>query len=262
MKRIEFIAPVEAMRGNLSGAQNLKYPTQNNNAFESPEGSVNYARNYSTRFIGAKRASDGLKYFAVKTKTATHITARSLQAMALLGGAGAMYAALVRDKASATYAGIYAQWVELQNIGETRTFRKFVMDIFRKMLVSKEQAVAISGPRPSVTVYNPWTNSTQTTDMQVSQAILVKFWEQLSNNGITFEVDTLKGIADAGETFDQLINHESKNILDLSRNNIGPTPYVTLGSRYLKYGEDYVASTDTIVANAKYTTTDIAPTAE
>ena len=262
MKRIEFLAPVEAMRGNLSGAQNLKYPTQNNKAFESPEDSVNYARNYSTRFIGAKRASDGLKYFAVKTKTATHITARSLMAMALLGAAGAMYAALVRDKASATYAGIYAQWVELQNVGNTKSFRRYVMDNFRQMLATKSTNVTFAGPRPAVTVNNPWVASEQTVGVQVINAILVKFWTQLAGNGITFEVDSIKGIADAGETFSQLINNDSKNILGLSRNNIGPTAYVTLGSRYLKYGEDYVSSDDTIIANAKYTTTDIQPSAE
>lgn len=262
MKRIEFIAPVEAMRGNLSGAQNLKYPTQNNKAFESPEGSVNYARNYSTRFIGAKRASDGLKYFAVKTKTATHITARSLMAMALLGGAGAMYAALVRDKSSDIYANIYAQWVELQNYGSTKTFRRYVMDNFRQALATKSSNATFAGPRGSITVYNPWISNTQTTGVQVSNSILAKFWAQLSNNGITFEVDIMKGIADAGETFGQLINYDSKNILGLGRNNVGPTAYVTLGGRYLKYGEDYVSSDDSIIANAKYTTTDIQPSAE
>lgn len=262
MKRIEFIAPVEAMRGNLSGAQNLKYPTQNNKAFESPEGSVNYARNYSTRFIGAKRASDGLKYFAVKTKTATHITSSSLMAMALLGGAGAMYAALVRDKSSAIYNNIYAQWIELNNIGNTKSFRRFVMDIFRQMLATKSSTITISGPRGPITINNPWVADTQTTSMQVSNSILAKFWVQLSVNGITFEVNSLKGIAEVGETFDQLINDDRKNILGLAQNNVGPTAYVTFNERYLKYGEGYITSEDTIIANAKYTTTDIQPSAE
>ena len=263
MKRIEFIAPVEAMRGNLSGAQNLKYPTENNKAFESPEGSVNYARNYSTRFIGAKRASDGLKYFAVKTKTATHITTRSLMAMALLGGAGAMYAALVRNKASQSYAGIYAQWVELQNIGETRTFRNFVMDAFRRMLASKERKVVFAGPRPgSITIYNPWTAGQQTTDMQVSQAILVKFWAQLAVNGISYDVDGMKGIATAGDTFEDIFEDAIENVLNFSSVEIGGNSYVKTGSQYLKYGEGYVQIGEEIISNAKYTLTDIAPSAE
>lgn len=262
MKRIEFIAPVEAMRGNLSGAQNLKYPTQNNKAYESPEGSVNYARNYSTRFIGAKRASDGLKYFAVKTKTATHITSSSLMAMALLGGAGAMYSALVRDKASSSYTNILAHWIELQNIGETRTFRKFVMDAFRRGLASKASVITIASPRGATNINNPWVAETQTADMQVKQAILVKFWAQLSVNGITFNVATLKGIATAGETFDQLVEDEAKNILGINKNNIGPNAYLMIGDQYIKLGADYVISTAAIVSEGKYTLTDITPTVE
>lgn len=262
MKRIEFIAPVEAMRGNLSGAQNLKYPTQNNKAFESPEGSVNYARNYSSRFIGAKRASDGLKYFAVKTKTATHITPLSLQAMALLGGAGAMYAALVRNKASQSYAGIYAQWVELQNLGNTKSFRAYVMDNLRQMLATKSHTVVFAGPRPAVTIINPWVAETQTTDMQVSQAILAKFWAQLSINGITFDVSGLKGIATAGETFGELITDEDKNILNIRSNTFGQYSYLMIGDQFIKQGADYVFSSAAIISNGKYTLTDIAPTVE
>lgn len=262
MKRIEFIAPVEAMRGNLSGAQNLKYPTQNNKAFESPEGSVNYARNYSTRFIGAKRASDGLKYFAAKTKTATHITARSLMAMALLGGAGAMYAALVRDKTSDIYASIYAQWVELQNYGSTKTFRRYVMDNFRQMLAAKATNATFAGPRGSITVNNPWVAEEQTVGVQVSQSILVKFWAQLAINGITFEVAGMKGIAYQGGTFTDLAGEDPKNSFTVVQETIGPNPYVTIGGQFIKYGSDYVLITDTVVANGKYTLSDIRPTFE
>lgn len=259
MKRIEFIAPVEAMRGNLSGNQDLKYPTQNNKAFESPEGSVNYARNYSTRFIGAKRASDGLKYFAVKTKTATHITARSLMAMALLGGAGAMYAALVRNKASQSYAGIYAQWVELQNIGETRTFREFVMDAFRRMLASKESKVVFTGPRPeNITVNNPWLGE-QTADVTISREILVKFWPQLTQNGYTFSVNGIKVAGINGNTFEEISGLSANVALELSE---GENGYALINNRYIltPIGE-YVQSSAEPVPNAKYTATDIAPQA-
>lgn len=262
MKRIEFIAPVEAMRGNLSGNQDLKYPTQNNKAFDSPEGSVNYARNYSTRFIGAKRASDGLKYFAVKTKTATHITARSLMAMALLGGAGAMYAALVRDKTSDIYTRIYAQWVELQNYGSTKTFRRYVMDNFRQALATKAAVITLAGPRGSITVNNPWIASEQTVGVQVTSAILAKFWAQLSINGITFEVAGSKGIANTGDTFENVLTSTEKNVLLLASSNVGPTTYVKMSNQFLKYEGEYVTITDNVVANGKYTLTDIQPSAE
>lgn len=259
MKRIEFIAPVEAMRGNLSGAQNLKYPTDNNKAFESPEGSVNYARNYSTRFIGVKRASDGLKYFAVKTKTATHITSRSLMAMALLGGAGAMYAAMVRNKASQTYAGIYAQWVELQNVGNTKTFRAYVMDNFRQALTAKSVNIIFAGPRPAVTVQNPWVSTSQTADMAISNAILVKFWAQLAVDGYTFTIDNVKLVGADEYDFELVKSTPANSALQLT---IDENEYVLMGGRYvLTPSGDYAFGTTPVIPNGKYTTTDIAPEA-
>lgn len=256
MKRIEFLAPVEAMRGNLSGAQNLKYPTDNNKAFESPEGSVNYARNYSTRFIGAKRASDGLKYFAVKTKTATHITTRSLMAMALLGAAGAMYAALVRDKASASYTGIYAQWVELQNYGNTKSFRSYVMDNFRQMLATKSSTAVFAGPRPAVTINNPWEGE-QTADVTISREILVKFWPQLATNGIVFSIDGIKVACNDGDEFVDLIANTINQGLALTED---AQNYILMGGRYvLDSAGEYITSDYVPAPNAKYYTTDIAP---
>lgn len=259
MKRIEFIAPVEAMRGNLSGNQNLKYPTDNNKAFESPEGSVNYARNYSTRFIGAKRASDGLKYFAVKTKTATHITARSLMAMALLGGAGAMYAALVRDKTSSIYANIYAQWVELQNYGSTKTFRRYVMDNFRQMLATKSNNATFAGPRGSITVNNPWIASEQTVGVQVTPAILVKFWDQLSN-GFTFFINGQKAISNADSMFIDIITSTKLNVLNLTQKAVGSDDLVTLGTSYVIKGDVYIETAVKPVSGEEFTLTDIEPT--
>lgn len=266
MKRIEFIAPVEAMSGNLSGAQNLKYPTDSNKAFESPEGSVNYARNYSTRFIGAKRASDGLKYFAVKTKTATHITARSLMAMALLGGAGAMYAALVRDKTSEIYNNIRAQWIELQNLGNTKTFRAYVMDTFRSTLASKSSNATFAGPRGSITVNNPWVAQTQTVGVQVSQAILVKFFPQLGAGNVGyFYVNGQTALAQfsgLGMDFENLIQDTRLNVLTLTYEEIGSAAYVKQGTNFLVNPDgDYVKDSDKIIQNGKYTLSDIAPTA-
>lgn len=256
MKRIKFISPIEELSGNLSGAQNLKYPTQDNKAFESPEGSVNYARNYKSRFIGAVRRKDGLCYFSVKTKTATHITSRSLMAMALLGGAGAMYAALVRDKASATYAGIYAQWVELQNVGNTKSFRQYVMDNFRQMLASKSTTVVFAGPRPAVTINNPW-KAAQSDDVQVSREILVKFWPQLSSDGFTFSIDGIKLVGFSVIDFEGTAELDANTSLSITTNEQG---YVLMGGRYvLTPGGEYVKGTDTPVANAKYYTTDIVP---
>lgn len=257
MKKIEFIAPVEAMRGNLSGNQDLKYPTDNNKAFESPEGSVNYARNYTSRFIGAKRASDGMKYFSVKTKSATHITPRSLMAMALLGAAGAMYAALVRDKTSSIYNNIHAQWIELQNLGSTKTFRRYVMDNFRQALATKAAVITFAGPRGSITVNNPWVSEDQTVGVAVSPAILVKFWPQLTLNGYTFTINDVKVVGKPSYDFGNLLELPANSTTGLTSND---QDYILLGNSYvLTPGGEYVMIGSDPEPNAKYTTTDIAP---
>ena len=57
MKRIEFISPVEAMRGNLSRTkQTLLYAENDNPAWDAPVDKRSYARNYQPIFVGAKVA--------------------------------------------------------------------------------------------------------------------------------------------------------------------------------------------------------------
>lgn len=187
MKRIEFIAPVEAMRGNLSGNQDLVYAENDNKAFDGPLNSVNYARNYSPRFIGAKRASDNRKYFTVRTKSANHLTPKSKLAMAVLGGAGALYAALVADKSAAIYQQAQAYWLKAQEFGEKRSFRKCMMDYLMDMVRTKksERTLIVSGV--SVTFHNPWNLGGADANLNLSPIIVVKFWSQL-NGGPTFHL--------------------------------------------------------------------------
>lgn len=262
-KRIEFIAPVEAMRGNLSGRQVLEYQLNNNPAFEAPAGSTSYARNYTTRFIGAKRISDGLKYFSVKTKTATTLTPAALMAMALLGGAGAIYAAIVRNKTSELYNQLYAQYIDTQAAGGgfKETFRQVIMRLTRAALEAKATQIHYTGVRGDVAFNNPWISNTQTAGAEISQTILVKFWEQLTDTGYYFYVDGVKAIADAGSgsSFDDLIPNAHLNILNLTTETISEVDYVKQGNSYLRYNGEYVKDSDEIVQDGRYTTTTVAP---
>lgn len=182
MKRIEFIAPVEALRGNLSGAQQLQYPTDNQGAYEGPAGAVNYARNYSPRFIGAKIAKSGKKYFAVKTKTANHLTAKSKKAMAIMGGTGALIAFILRDKTSQHYTNLYGAWVKAQEMGDTRSFRKFLDDSIRPMLANRQASKHVQVGSYGETIYNPWI-STDVTDYILPMSVVLKFWSELGPDG-------------------------------------------------------------------------------
>lgn len=196
MKRIEFIAPVEAMRGNLSGKQEgLQYPAADNKAYESPLGSVNYAKNYRPSFIGAKRAKDGMKYFTVKTKTAIHLTAKSKRQMALLGGGGACFAAIMNNetqKAHVELAYLYAK-----NLGETaKTLREFLMGKIIKSL-GRRRNVLFTLPYnvigDEVTISNPWIEyGDMDTRCSVSGDVLDRFFTELGPVG-TFKASLVAG---------------------------------------------------------------------
>lgn len=259
MKRIEFIAPVESMRGNLSGAQKLEYPTDNQGAYEGPMGSVNYARNYSPRFVGAKIAKSGKKYFSVRLRSANHLTAKSKKAMALLGGTGAVYAAIL--KVPALLAGIQAQYAALTEIGMQKTFRKYVTDVIRNGLIEHRDLFTFAGPASLVQVDNPWVKSAESLNIQVSQAILVKFWSELASNPIEFTIDGQKGVAHDGEDFGSVVN-SNHNVLGLA---IDGSNRVKLNSLYVQWYDEstdeweYAADDQDIVANDDYRTTDVAP---
>lgn len=215
MKRIEFIAPVEAMRGNLSGAQKLQYPTDNQGAYEGPAGAVNYARNYSPRFIGAKIAKSGKKYFSVRTKTANHLTVKSKQAMALMGGTGAIVASILRDKTAEIYTNLYGAWVKAQELGgSTSTFRQFLSGSIRRMLIQKSATYHVQVGEFGQDIDNPWNTTSQTPNVSISQAILVKFWSELAAKPIVIDVEGLKLIAHSGDKFQNVIE-SGYNVMNL-----------------------------------------------
>ena len=218
MRRIEFIAPVEAMRGNLSGAQKLAYAKNDNPAFNAPVGRQ-YARNYDPRYIGAKISASGKKIFSVKTKTATKINAASLLRMALLGGAGALYAAMLNNASVKAQAeNVYGLYVSRR--AETRSFRKFWMDQFRATLNRKKVQTSVSitdegGTLHQVQIKNPWVYTEGTPNCPVSDQTLVKFWPQLATNPVMFTVDGETGVAHSGDTFDTMITGNGYNVLGL-----------------------------------------------
>lgn len=255
MKRIEFIAPVESMRGNLSGAQKLEYPTDNQGAYDSVLGNVNYAKNYGARFIGAKVARTGKKYFSVRTKSANHLTAKSKKAMALMGGTGAIVGYILGHKSSTLYTSLLAMYNKIVELGDNRTFRKYLSDHVRDGLVRKLATIVVSGPLSPVSIDNPWNTEAETPNVQVSNAILVKFWSELADDAISFKVNDLKGVAWSGDTFNDVIG-SNHNVLGLTAVEESGTSYVALGGTLI-YKEvegtlALVEASDTIVDGYTY----------
>lgn len=256
MKRIEFIAPVEAMRGNLSGRQDLLYPSNDNKAYEGPVGSVNYAQNYAPRFVGAKLSKTGKKYFTVRTKSANHLTAKSKKAMALLGGAGAIYAALL--KAPTLKANAQAVYVKAQELGDVRSFRAFMMDYIRTALIEHSETISLNIAGASVSIDNPWEKTTGALNIAISNTIRVKFWTELVQDGIVFEINGMKGISYGGISWQGLIA-SNMNVLNVAAD---ASDWVRFGSATGDYVVTelgvHVSQDENVMAQA-YTTTDEAP---
>lgn len=268
MRRIEFIAPVEAMRGNLSGNQNLVYAKKNNKAFDAPEGRQ-YARNYDPRYIGARITASGKKIFSVKTKSATKINAASLLRMALLGGSGALYAAVIKNAAVLAQAeGVYNAF---KKDGLTSdSFRMWLTGNLRMMLANKMINFVASASSSAgtfrVSIDNPWVKTSGEPNCPVSDKILVKFWPQLAANPIAFAIGNDKGIAHANDTFLTVIG-SGYNTLELSQvEGTGDIVYLKMGDLFVKctdgIEEQYVVAEDAIVpvgGELSYFTTAVAP---
>lgn len=258
-KRLIMIPPFDVLTGNISGRQDLRYALNNNKAFESPAGSVNYARNYTPRYVGVKIAASGKSIFSVRTKNAVNMTPKAIKAMALLGGSGAIVGSLLAHKSGTPYQNMYVLWQYALTHGyEGYTFRKFAMEVIRPKLEAKVQNIQFQIASISVNFKNPWHDGSQTTGATVSQKVLVEFWMQLNTNPIDFYVNGKKGIAMRGEDFNDVIGG-NYNVLNLQSSTIGSTDYVVCNSEYLLDGAAYVTTEDEVVASKKYTTTTVQP---
>lgn len=215
MKVIEFIAPVEAMRGNLSGNQSLEYPTENNRAWDAPSEKREYALNYQPRFIGAKVSKTGKKYFSVRTKSAVFMSPAVRTQQAVLSMSSVIANILTTDLA--VVSALQALYMAYHK--DNWTFKRWLMDNIKGGLSNKKTIVFPSqGQLAAMYIKNPFINTTQPSsahdiDDQIPTDLLVKFWTQLANSAITFEVEGLgKGVAHAGDSFQELVESHYNNL--------------------------------------------------
>lgn len=258
-KRAQFAPGFAELRGNISGRQKLVYPTNDNKAFDGPIDGKNYARNYRASVIVSQRARDGKFYYSIRTKSMNHLTTKSKKAMALLGGAGAIYAAILKN--ASILAGIQAQYAAVQELGEKRSFRKYVMDSVRLGLIRHDLNFMFAGPAQAVTVNNPWVKMTGDLNISISNEIRVKFWTELAVNGITFKVGSLTAIARTGDDFHTLISSTNYNILGLTEETSMDPEFsaVELGEFFLKSDASTYVEPSDLVTPIEYMLTNVAP---
>lgn len=260
-KRVIMIPPFEVLTGNLSGAQDLRYKENNNKAYEAPNGSAS-ARNYVTRYIGAKRA-DGKSYFAVRRKTTTMLNNKTRMNMAILGSIAAIR--------SAIQYGAAADWAKLKGIYEYRkehggdaagsgiSFNKWLDYWLRQMLQYKRGTIALTSSGLTVTIYSPYQDySNEAT--AISQAVFAKFVQVLTvdPDAIFFTVDGKQFIASEMPWNDFKGDTNNANYTNMFADFTIPSaddaPVQYSGLQLYTAAGVAVKSDDAIIANEKYTT--------
>lgn len=187
-KKVFMIAPFDALTGNLSGDQNLQYAENNNPAYEAPNG-TQYARNYRTRYVGARRGKDGLVYFQVKQTTATVLNRQTRTQMGLLGVTAAIKAAI--PAASITTLKAIYQWLVDQGAQVANTFSKWLDPQIRRMLLYKQESVTFRNAAGEYVLYNPYYDSASA--LVISTSVWLKFADLFSiTGGVYFYIDGVK----------------------------------------------------------------------
>lgn len=159
------------MRGNISGKQSIEY--NGGDAYSIPAGQKVPADTYSPRLIAkVLRApySTRIKYFQVRTRTTVNMTTKMRFNLALMGGSGALFAALVSDKTTEIYTSC------VNACPKGYTLRAFMFPLLRAGLAAKDSTIVIAS---GVFITNPWVyNGTQT--LQLPANIISKFQNELS----------------------------------------------------------------------------------
>lgn len=215
-KRIEFIAPVAAVRGNMSGKQKLLYAQNDNPAYDAPVGKVSYARNYRPSYIGAKVASSGLCYYTTRTKNAVNLTTAQKTAMAVYGGTFALIGSLISQN-EALVNTYYAHYEAMLNAGLfSGTFRQYLTKVISAAIKSHTENIRFNGPGLLATSFkNPWIAYDWDSDIYPNRETFVKFFDVNNPNGFYFKIDGAIGVAEEDMTFNEVIT-SNWNVLGLS----------------------------------------------
>lgn len=164
------------MRGNLSGRQFLEYG-DGKTAYDAIEaGSRESANNYQPRLVARVVRIDRptmLRNFQVRTRHSVNMTAAMKHNLALMGGVGAIFAAVVSDKTSAIYNDC------VQACPKKMTLRGWMSPIIRQGLAAKDSAITIA---EGIDIQNPWISGGSGTLVTIPQTVLDKFASELSNN--------------------------------------------------------------------------------
>lgn len=172
MKRIQYMMPVDWCRGALAVKEKLAY--DGGAAYDLPNGMRISSDSYRPIIVAKVTGWEQVqktKYFQVRSRSTVNMTAAFRKSLAVMGGAGALFAAILRDKEGEIYNACMIACPKLTRL------RAWVLPQLMKGLSDKKPVILIG---ESIEVVNPWISSS-TPNVPVSSAILDKFSDQLSN---------------------------------------------------------------------------------
>lgn len=160
------------MRGNLSGRQDLNYGE--GRAYDIEVGDDVPATNYQPRIVARVLRLGSiyqLRTFQVRTKHSVNMTPAMHRNLALMGGVGAIFAAIISDKESQ----LYNDCVRVCPKGVP--LRAFISPILRQGLAAKSSTLVIA---EDVAINNPWVSGGEGVTVNISTAVLDKFASELN----------------------------------------------------------------------------------
>lgn len=174
-KIIEFIAPVEAMRGDLSGGEKLRYGTNGeSSAFAAP----GPAKNYGTKYIGNRQIVFGNKKgFAVKRRST--FTSASKEPCAVLGGAASLADNAYRNLSLTVQ--IQQVYEAARAAGKTAGYhlKGYLTKVLMPQLKAKNATLHFAEGSYDVAINNPWISGGTGTDVTIPAEVVTKFTPQL-----------------------------------------------------------------------------------
>lgn len=163
--------PIDYIRGNISGRQDLTYDGGEAYSVSGKVAAANYQPRLVAKVLRLTKP-DMIRYYQIRTRSSVNMTAAQKHNLAVMGGAGALFAGIVSNKQSNAYLACVRDWSEY---GTNKTFREYVMGILRQMLIDKDELCDFDG----FELVNPWV-SQETPSVPVKQSIIDKFASELS----------------------------------------------------------------------------------
>lgn len=163
--------PIDYIRGNISGRQDLNYDGSEAYNVTGKVAATGYQPRLVTKVLRLGRP-DMIRYYQIRTRSSVNMTAVQKHNLAVMGGAGALFAGLLNSKNTQLYADCIAEW---KRRGVGQTFRKFMIGDLMKMVEGHYSALNYGDS----VFYNPWVDDSSQS-VPVKQSIIDKFMSELS----------------------------------------------------------------------------------